>query len=76
MLYLQQFYGKEMQRHGYGARAFGMDIKSPGRVNIIEYKAENPASHYPTKTAADGRRPRKLKSFSRPIRTKRKASTP
>ncbi len=40
LLYLQQFYGKEMQRHGYGARSFGLDIKSPGRVNIIEYKAK------------------------------------
>ena len=37
LLYLQQFYGREMQRHSYGARSFCLDIKSPGRVNIIEY---------------------------------------
>ena len=38
LLYLQQFYGKEMQRHGYGARSFGLDIKSPGPANINHSK--------------------------------------
>ena len=54
LLYLQQFYGREMQRHGYGARSFGLDIKSPGRVNIIEYKAKNPAAHYPYENGGSG----------------------
>lgn len=47
MLYVQQFYGKEMKRNGYGARSFGMDMKSRDRVNFIVYKAKNPASAYP-----------------------------
>ena len=47
LLHLQQFYGKEMARHGYGPRSFGLDMKSPDRVNIIVYKAKNPASFYP-----------------------------
>lgn len=47
LLHLQQFYGKEMARNGYGPRSFGLDMKSPGSVNIIVYKAKKPASNYP-----------------------------
>lgn len=47
LLHLQQFYGREMQRNGYGARSFGLDMKSPDRVNLIVYKAKNPARDYP-----------------------------
>ena len=63
LLYLQQFYGKEMQRHGYGARSFGLDIKSPGRVNIIEYKAKNPAAHYPYENGGGWKAARELDGF-------------
>lgn len=63
LLYLQQFYGKEMQRHGYGARSFGLDIKSPGRVNIIEYKAKKPANHYPYENGGGGKAARELEEF-------------
>lgn len=63
LLYLQQFYGKEMQRHGYGARSFGLDIKSPGRVNIIEYKAKNPAAHYPYENGGGWKAAQELDEF-------------
>ena len=63
LLYLQQFYGREMQRHGYGARSFGLDIKSPGRVNIIEYKAKNPAAHYPYEKGGGWKAAQELEEF-------------
>ncbi len=47
MLYTQKFYAEQMERNGYGYRSFGMDMKSPDRVNIIIYRAEKPASAYP-----------------------------
>ena len=63
LLYLQQFYGREMQRHGYGARSFGLDIKSPGRVNIIEYTAKNPAAHYPYENGGGWKAAQELEEF-------------
>lgn len=63
LLYLQQFYGKEMQRHDYGARSFGLDMKSPGRVNIIEYKAKNPAAHYPYENGGGWKAAQELDEF-------------
>ena len=63
LLYLRQFYGREMQRHGYGARSFGLDIKSPGRVNIIEYKAKNPAAHYPYENGGGWKAAQELEEF-------------
>ena len=63
LLYLQQFYGREMQRRGYGARSFGLDIKSPGRVNIIEYKAKNPAAHYPYENGGGWKAAQELEEF-------------
>lgn len=63
LLYLQQFYGKEMQRHGYGARSFGLDLQSPGRVNIIEYKAKNPAAHYPYENGGGWKAAQELDEF-------------
>lgn len=63
LLYLQQFYGREMQRNGYGPRSFGLDIKSPGRVNFIEYKAKNPASHYPYENGGGWKAAQELDEF-------------
>ena len=63
LLYLQQFYGREMQRHDYGARSFGLDIKTPGRVNIIEYKAKNPAAHYPYENGGGWKAAQELEEF-------------
>ena len=63
LLYRQQVYGREMQRHGYGARSFGLDIKSPGRVNIIEYKAKNPAAHYPYENGGGWKAAQELEEF-------------
>lgn len=63
LIHLQQFYAKEMQRHGYGARSFGLTMKSPDRVNIIEYKAKQPASHYPYENGGGGRAAQELNEF-------------
>ena len=52
-----------MQRHGYGARSFGLDIKSPGRVNIIEYKAKNPAAHSPYENGGGWKAGQELEEF-------------
>ncbi len=35
LLYLQQFYAKEMDRNGYGKRAFGLSMLPNGEVDII-----------------------------------------
>lgn len=35
LLYLQQYYGKEMARNGYGKHSFGLQLKENGNVNII-----------------------------------------
>ncbi len=43
----QQFYGQEMKRNGFGARSFGMNMKTPDRVDFIVYKAKHPAKDYP-----------------------------
>ncbi len=47
LLYTQKFYGLEMQRNGFGYRSFGLDMKSPDRVNIILYRAQKPDTAYP-----------------------------
>lgn len=47
LLHLQQFYGKEMERNGYGYRPFGLAMKNPETVDIIVYKAKEPARNYP-----------------------------
>ncbi len=47
ILCTQQFYGQEMKRNGFGARSFGLDMKTPDRVNILLYKAKEPAKEYP-----------------------------
>ena len=45
-LYLQQFYGKEMQRNGYGPRSFGLPILPNGNVDIITIKGKLPHKEY------------------------------
>ncbi len=47
LLHLQQFYGREMERNGYGFRTFGLTMKDPRTVDIIVYKAKEPAANYP-----------------------------
>ncbi len=47
LLYTQQFYAREMERNGYGYRSFGLDMKTPERVNIILYRAPKPDTAYP-----------------------------
>lgn len=46
LLYLQQYYGKEMQRNGYGLRSFGLDLKENGEVKIHVLRAPLPAAEY------------------------------
>lgn len=47
LLFGQEFYGMEMQRNGYGFRSFGLNQSAPDKVNILVYRAKNPASAYP-----------------------------
>lgn len=46
LLYLQQFYAKEMARNGFGNRAFGLDLKENGNVNIILLRGQHPSKDY------------------------------
>ncbi len=46
LLYLQQFYGKEMQRNGFGPRSFGLDMKENGHVNILLIRGSLPHTDY------------------------------
>lgn len=46
LLYLQQYYGREMARNGQGNRSFGLTIKENGEVNIILIKGKEVHTHY------------------------------
>ncbi len=45
--YVQQFYGKAMQRNGFGARSFGLSMLPNGNVDIITIKGKLPHKEYP-----------------------------
>lgn len=51
LLYLQQFYGKEMQRNGYGNHSFGLNRKENGNVDILLLRAKGPRTDYPYENA-------------------------
>lgn len=46
LIYVQQFYGKEMARNGLGNRSFGLVLKENGNVNIILIRGDKPHTHY------------------------------
>lgn len=46
LLYLQQFYGKEMIRNGYGNHSFGLKLKGNGEVDIITIRGKEPHGAY------------------------------
>lgn len=46
LLYLQQFYAKEMDRNGFGRRAFGLARKQNGNVDILLVRGAKPAAEY------------------------------
>ncbi len=46
LLYLQQFYGKEMERNGFGRRSFGLPMKDNGEVEIIVLQGKEASSEY------------------------------
>lgn len=46
LLYLQQFYAKEMDRNGFGKRAFGLARKPNGNVDILLVRGSKPAAEY------------------------------
>ncbi|MCQ2364451.1 MAG: hypothetical protein MJ051_02705 [Akkermansia sp.] len=46
LLYLQQFYGKEMTRNGYANRSFGLKRRADGMVDIILIRGKEPQSVY------------------------------
>lgn len=46
LLYLQQFYAKEMDRNGYGKRAFGLSMLPNGEVDIILIRGKKGHKEY------------------------------
>ncbi len=46
LLHLQQYYGKEMARNGFGHRAFGLIRKPDGMVNILLIRGKQPGAYY------------------------------
>ncbi len=46
LLYLQQYYGKEMARNGFGHRAFGLIRKPDGMVDILLVRGKEPGEVY------------------------------
>ena len=46
LLYLQQYYGKEMARNGLGAHSFGLQMKENGNVNIHLVEGRKPHAAY------------------------------
>lgn len=46
LLYLQQYYGKEMERNGFGRRSFGLPMKENGEVEITVLRGKFPAAEY------------------------------
>lgn len=46
LLYLQQFYGKEMTRNGYANRSFGLKRLPNGNVEIILIRGKEPQAVY------------------------------
>ncbi len=47
LLYVQQFYGKEMQRNGMGARSFGLRREANGNVRILLVRGKKSHRDYP-----------------------------
>ncbi len=46
LLYVQQFYGKEMERNGFGRRSFGLEMKENGEVEILVIRGKKKAAEY------------------------------
>ena len=46
LLYLQQYYGKEMERNGFGKRSFGLARTENGNVDIYYIKGKNAHKSY------------------------------
>lgn len=46
LLYLQQYYGKEMERNGFGRHSFGLSLLDNGNVDICYIKGKNPHKSY------------------------------
>lgn len=46
LLYLQQYYGKEMNRNGFGKRSFGLVQNEKGNVDICYIKGKMPHKKY------------------------------
>ncbi len=46
LFHLQQFYGREMDRNGFGKRSFGLALKEDGMVDILLVRGKLPAEEY------------------------------
>ena len=53
LLYLQQYYGKEMERNGFGRHSFGLSLLNNGNVDICYIKGKNPHKSYAYGTGHD-----------------------
>lgn len=46
LLYVQQFYGREMARNGFGKRSFGLPMDEGGNVSVLLVRGKLPAAEY------------------------------
>lgn len=46
LVYLQQYYGKEMDRNGFGKRSFGLSMLPNGNVNILLIRGKEKHTEY------------------------------
>ena len=74
LLHLQQFYGKEMARQGFGPRSFGLEMKDAQTVKIIVLKGKQPESHYPYENGGGGRVNQEVEAYFKENPTERKSS--
>lgn len=63
LLYVQQFYGKEMVRNGFGRRSLALPMLPNGNVEITVVRGSAPMAEYTYGGAAAGRALREINEF-------------
>ncbi|MGN0865327.1 MAG: hypothetical protein ACI4P8_04190 [Akkermansia sp.] len=46
LIYVQQYYGREMARNGYGPRSFGLPMTPEGKVEMVLLRGKRPQTDY------------------------------
>lgn len=46
LIYVQQYYGREMARNGFGPRSFGLPMTPEGKVEIVLLRGKRPQKDY------------------------------